>query len=141
MLRFILVAGLAAFALGGCASDDVGPSKEELKARWAAENIYPQTYKSDLLAYLRNYLNQPSGVRDAAVSAPALRDVGPGERYFSCVRFSERKSTGGYAPPKDGVAVFVSGKLDRFFDEKREVVPFCKDAAFAPFPELEALKR
>ncbi len=142
MLRFaVLAAGLAAFALAGCASDDVGPSKAELKARWDAENVYPQAYKRDLLAFLRTYLNEPSGVRAASVSAPVLRDVGPGQRYYACVRYTERKSTGGYAQPKDGVAVYVSGKLDRFFDEKREVEPFCKDVAFTPFPELEALTR
>jgi hypothetical protein len=128
-------------ALGGCASDDVGPSKAELKARWDGENIYPQAYKRDLLAFLRTYLNEPSGVRGASVSAPVLKDVGPGERYYICVRYNERKSTGGYAGPKDGVAVYVSGKLDRFFDQPREVQPFCKDVAFAPFPELEALTR
>jgi hypothetical protein len=137
----LATAALAALALGGCASDDVGPSKAELRARWDGENIYPQAYKRDLLAFLRTYLNEPSGVRGAAVSAPVLKDVGPGERYYTCVRYNERKSTGGYAGPKDGVAVYVSGKLDRFFDEKREVMPFCKDVAFAPFPELEALTR
>ena len=137
----VAAAALAALVLGGCASDDIGPSKAELKARWDAENVYPQAYKRDLLAFLRTYLNEPSGVRSASVSAPALKDVGPGERYYTCVRYTERKSTGGYAQPKDGVAVYVSGKLDRFFDEKREVMPFCKDVAFAPFPELEALTR
>jgi hypothetical protein len=35
----------------------------------------------------------------------------------------------------------VSGKLDRFFDVPLEVREFCKDAAFAPFPELEKLTR
>jgi hypothetical protein len=141
MPRLSVLAMALVFALGGCASNDVGPSKQELKARWDAENVYPQAYKRDLLAFLRTYLNEPSGVRNAAVSAPVLKDVGPGERYYSCVRYTERKSTGGYAAPKDGVAVYVSGKLDRFFDEKREVIPFCKDVAFAPFPELEALTR
>jgi hypothetical protein len=141
MPRLSVLAMAMVFALGGCASNDVGPSKQELKARWDAENVYPQAYKRDLLAFLRTYLNEPSGVRNAAVSAPVLKDVGPGERYYSCVRYTERKSTGGYAAPKDGVAVYVSGKLDRFFDEKREVIPFCKDVAFAPFPELEALTR
>jgi hypothetical protein len=130
-----------ALALGGCAGNDVGPTKEELKARWNAENVYPQAYKQDLLAFLRTYLNEPSGVRGASVSAPVLKDVGPGERFYTCVRYNERRSGGGYMGSKDGVAVYVSGKLDRFFDEKREVIPFCKDVAFAPFPELEALKR
>ncbi len=128
------------FALGGCASDDVGPSKAELKARWDAQNVYPQGYRQDLLAFLRTYLNEPSGVRAASVSAPVLKEAGPGERYMTCVRYSERKD-GGYAAPKDGVAVYVSGKLDRFFDVPKEVAPFCKDVAFAPFPELEKLTR
>lgn len=141
MFRFgVLAVMLAALALGSCANE-VGPSKAELKARWDAENIYPQAYRRDLLAFLRTYLNEPSGVRGAAVSAPMLRDVGPGERYYTCVRYNERKSTGGYAGSKDGVAVYVSGKLDRFFDVPREVMPFCKDAAYTPFPELEALTR
>lgn len=136
----VLAVTLAALALGGCAND-VGPTKAEMKARWDGENVYPQAYRSDLLAYMRTYLNNPVGVRGAAVSVPTLKDVGPGERYYTCVRFSERKSTGGYAAPKDGVAVYVSGKLDRFFDVPLEVTPFCKDAAFAPFPELESLTR
>lgn len=140
MLRMSVLA-VAVLALGGCAGNDVGPTKAELKARWDAENIYPQAYKQDLLAFLRTYLNEPSGVRGASVSAPVLKDVGPGERYYTCVRYNERRSGGGYMGSKDGVAVYVSGKLDRFFDEKREVIPFCKDAAFAPFPELEALTR
>lgn len=133
------IVAVAALALAGCASE-IGPSKAELKARWDAENVYPQGYRRDLLAFLRTYLNEPSGVRGAAVSAPVLRDVGPGERYYTCVRYNERKD-GRYAGPKDGVAVYVSGKLDRFFDTPREVLPFCKDAAFAPFPELETLTR
>ena len=141
MFRFsVLAVTLAALALGGCANE-VGPSKAELKARWDTENVYPQAYRADQLAYMRTYLNNPAGVRGAAVSAPTLKDVGPGERYYTCVRFNERKSSGGYAGSKDGVAVYVSGKLDRFFDVPHEVTSYCKDAAFMPFPELEALTR
>ena len=33
------------------------------------------------------------------------------------------------------------GKLDRYFDVPREARELCKDAAYAPFPELETLKR
>jgi hypothetical protein len=134
------MAALSLLGLVGCASDEVGPSKAELKARWDAENVYPQGYRRDLLAFLRTYLNEPSGVRGAQVSAPVLKDIGPGERYMTCVRYNERKD-GRYAGPKDGVAVYVLGKLDRFSDTPREVQPFCKDAAFAPFPELETLTR
>jgi hypothetical protein len=137
----LLIAAMAALALGGCASNDVGPSPAELKANWDAQNIFPQGYRADLLAYMRTYLNDPSRVRGAAVSTPQLKDLGPGQRYVACVRFSERKSDGKYAAPKDGVAIYVSGKLDRFFDEPKPVQELCKDATLAPFPELEALSR
>ena len=131
---------LAALACAGCATE-VGPSPAELKASWEAQNIFPQGYKQDLLAYMRTYLNDPTGVRDTAVSAPVLKDVGQGQRYMACVRFNARNSEGKYAGTKEGVAIYVSGKLDRFFDTPREVREICKDAAYASFPELAALKR
>jgi len=67
--------------------------------------------------------------------------MGPGERFVVCVRFSERKTTGKYAS-KDGIATYVSGKLDLFFDvPPDEVKSLCKDVPLAPFPELEKLTR
>ena len=129
-----------ALAVGGCATE-IGPSQAELKAQWEAQNVYPGSYKQDLLAFLRTYLNDPTQVRAAAVAQPQRKTVGPGERYVVCVRYSARNSEGRYAGPKDGAATYVSGKLDRFFDVPLEVREFCKDAAFAPFPELEKLTR
>ncbi|HZL40406.1 MAG TPA: hypothetical protein VFC45_09005 [Pseudolabrys sp.] len=142
-MRWLIVAAVIGIggALSGCATD-VGPSPAELKARWEAENIFPQTYKNDLLAFLRTYLNDPEHVRAAQVSQPLLKTVGPGERYIVCVRFSERKPNGNFPPPKDGAASYVSGKLDRFFDTPpAEVKSMCKDVPLEPFPELEKLKR
>ena len=136
----LLAALLAVGAAGGCATE-VGPSQAELKANWEGQNVFPQGYRQDLMAYLRTYLNDPSGIKAAAVSAPQRKEVGPGERYVACVRYNARKSDGKYAGPKDGVAVYVSGKLDRFFDTPKEVQELCKDVAFGPFPELERLKR
>jgi hypothetical protein len=137
-----LLASLAAAALAGCATD-IGPTSAELKARWDAENIYPQNYRQDLLAFLRTYLNDPAHVRGAAVSQPQLKYIGPGDRYVSCVRFNARNTDGKYVGSKDGAATFVSGKLERFFDTPRELreLELCKDAVFAPFPELERLAR
>lgn len=136
-----LLAALAAgLALGGCATD-IEPTPADLKARWEAQNIYPQGYKQDLLAFLRTYLNDPTNIRAAVLAPPQLKELGPGERYVVCVRYNARNTDGKYAGPKDGAASYVSGKLDRFFDVQREVREFCKDAAFAPFPELEKLTR
>jgi hypothetical protein len=137
-MRWLALLGV--LALGGCASD-VGPSKAELKAQWEAQNVFPKNYRNDLIAFLRTYINDPTHIRGAAVSQPQLKDVGPGERYIACVRYDARKDGGQYAGPKGGAATFVSGKLDRFLDVPREVQAFCKDAVYAPFPELEKLTR
>jgi hypothetical protein len=136
-----MAALLGAAALGGCASNDVGPSAAELKANWEAQNVYPQGYKNDLLAFLRTYLNDPTHVRNAMVSPPARKTIGAGERYVACVRYTARDSDGKYMAPKEGAAVYVSAKLDRFIDVAKEVREVCKDAALAPFPELEKLTR
>ena len=142
MRWLVLVAVLFTAPLAGGCSTNIGPSEAELKATWEAQNAYPQNYKADLMALMRTYLNDPSRVRGAAVSQPQRKQVGPGERYVTCVRYNARKSDGSYAGSKDGAASYVSGKLDRFFDEPKEAVrELCKDAAYVPFPELETLKR
>jgi hypothetical protein len=136
----LLMAVSAAVALGGCATE-TGPSASELKARWDAENVYPQSYRQDLLAFLRTYLNDPSHVRSASVSQPQLKYIGPGDRYVACVRYDARNSDGKYVGSKDGAAIYVAGKLDRFLDTTKDVRELCKEVAFMPFPELERLTR
>ena len=152
----IIFAGAA--VLAGCTTE-LGPTQAELRANWDAQNVVPQNYKNDLLAFLRTYLNNPQGVRDAAVSAPMLKRVGPGERYVVCLRYDARDTFGKYAGRKEAAAVFVAGKLDRFAELARERPDnseaegaasaerprapreLCKDATLSPFPELEALRR
>jgi hypothetical protein len=138
-MRWVALFALGAM-LGGC-STDVGPTKEELKAQWEAQNLVPQNYKQDLLAFLRTYLNDPSYVREASVSAPMLKPVGEGQRYVACVRYNARDTEHKYAGIKTGAAIYVSGKLDRFLDGPRDSAELCKDAAYAPFPELQKLQR
>ena len=138
-LRAIAIGGLLCGLLAGCATE-VGPSAAELKARWESENIFPQYYKNDLLAFLRTYLNDPEKVRAAQVSQPIRKTVGPGERFVACVRYRAR-TDGKYGAAKDGAATFVSGKLDRFYDLAAEVLALCKDVPLEPFPELEKLTR
>jgi hypothetical protein len=135
-----LLAMLALLTAGGCQTD-LEPSPAELKAQWDAQNVYPQHYKTDLLAYLRTYLNDPTRIRDAGVSQPQLKPAGPGQRFVACVRYNERKDNGQYAGAKDGAAIYVGAKLDRFIDEPKSSKELCKDAVYAPFPELEKLTR
>ena len=136
-MRFLVLPVL--LVLVGCSSD-LGPSPAELRARWEAQNVFPQDYKRDLLAFLRTYLNDPSRIRNAGVSQPQRKTVGRGERYVACVRYNARNSDGKYAGVKTGAAVYVSGKFDRLIGGK-QAEPYCNNVSFAPFPELERLTR
>jgi hypothetical protein len=128
---------LVAFVLGGCAGVE-GPSAETVRAARTS----PTDYKGELLAYLRNFLNDPSNVRNAFVSRPALGRIQGEERYLSCVRFDARSTTGSYRGSRDHLAVFFAGKLEYFAELRPEARDDrCRDAAYEPFPELERLGR
>ena len=128
---------LLAVALGGCASYSTEPSPEAQRAAWEARNIYPQTYRSEILAYMRNYLNDPGSIRDAVVSEPELKPMGLGNRYMSCLRYGLRNPAGATPPGKEHVVIFVGGKLDALRDARDQ----CAGAAYSAFPELERLRR
>jgi hypothetical protein len=129
---------LLALALAACGKTLDELSSEQRKADWAAANVYPAEYRAELIAHLRTYLNDPTGIREAAISEPVLRPVGPGERYIVCVRFNPKRSGGGYAGLKDHLVIYAGGKLDRYVEAAGES---CKDAVYAAFPELERLTR
>ena len=141
-MRWLAIAIAAALGAGGCTTQ-LEPTQADLRTDWEAGNVPPANYKADLLAYMRAYLNDPRNVRSAELSAPQQKVIAgnPAERYVSCVRYDARNSGGQYTGIKTGMAVFVSGKLDRFFDTPRDVREACKDASFEPFPELQRLTR
>src|SRR3954453_14887023 len=134
MKRALILAGLLAAALCGCTSEREYSGPETKGG--VSVNIYPDNYKAEILAYLRNYLNDLTGIRDAGISVPAVRKVGNIERYASCVRFSAR-TPGASASGRDYLAIFLAGKLDQLGPTRDE----CKDAAYQSFPELERLQR
>jgi hypothetical protein len=123
---------LLVVVLAGCTGST---QRAELEA---SVNLEPTQYKADILAFLRTYLNDPSRVRDAAISQPMIRRVGTDNRYVVCVRYNARTGNGTYAGARDRLAIFASGRFDRIVENAREQ---CKDAALAPFPELERLTR
>ena len=143
----VLVVGLAV-GVAACAGED-GRTPEMRLAAWEAANVYPAAYKAEILAYLRSYLNDPTNVSEAAVSEPFLRPMGLGNRYVACLRYSARRSSGSAGAIREHMAIFVSGKLDRFADVRggEQAKPEqakgeqCSGAAYAPFPEAERLMR
>jgi hypothetical protein len=125
-----------ALALGGCAGDR--PSAETVRAA----RMFPADYKGELLAYLRNFLNDPTNVRSAYVSQPALGRIDGEDRYLACVRFDARNTSGGYRGSRDHLAVFFGGKLEYFVELRPEMRDErCRSASYEPFPELERLAR
>ena len=130
------IAIVAALMLAGCASS--GDGLTYMSDRDGSAQTFPANYRNDLQEFLRTYLNNPSGIRDAAVAEPLQREVGGHNRYTVCVRFSARESYGGYKGAKERAALFVNGRLDRLIEKPEDI---CKGATYAPFPELEKLAR
>ena len=99
---------------------------------------YPENYRSELLAFMRTYLNNPVGVRDAMMADPVQRTVRGRVHYISCLRFSEQQSDGTYREPRERAVLFINGRLDSVLQNAAEV---CSGAAYAPFPDLEKMSR
>ncbi len=107
----------------------------------AGIHAFPDNYKSDILAAMHAYLNDPTGIRDASISTPVLKEVsGEGTRYIVCLRFDGKRDNGAYAGEQQIAAVFLAGRFDDFTDAKTAREP-CAGAAYTPFPELEQLKQ
>ena len=133
-----LTAGLTAAALTACSNNmERVYSGVETKGG-ASVNVPPDNYRGEIIAYQRSYLNDPTGIRSAAISQPALKNVGGSvERYVVCVRFNAKAPGGGYAGMREHLVIFLAGKLDQMVVTREA----CKDAAYESFPELERLVR
>jgi hypothetical protein len=136
MGRNLSLAGLVLALLGGCAAPEERITGPETKGG-ASVNLVPNNYRAEIIAYQRSYLNDPTGIRSATISQPALRSVGSTERYVVCVRFNAKNPNGAYAGVRDHLAIFLAGKLDQMGPSREQ----CKDAVYEPFPELERLTR
>ena len=99
---------------------------------------FPSNYRAELLAFMKTYLNNPVGVRDAAMADPVMRDVNGKMRYLTCLRYSARESDGSYREPRERAVLFVNGRLDRMIEKGGEL---CAGVALTPFPDMEKMTR
>ena len=125
-------------ALAACAGGDEGRSITYTDDRGVANQPFPNNYRAELLAFMKTYLNNPAGVRDAVLAEPVQRTVGGRLRYVSCLRFTPRESDGSYRSPRERAILFVNGRLDRVVENASET---CAGAVYAPFPDLEKMTR
>jgi hypothetical protein len=104
--------------------------------------VFPANYRAELLAYLRNFLNDPTNVRNAYLSEPVLIRLEGEERYITCVRFDARNSYGSYRGSREYLATYFAGKLEYFAELRPESGDDrCRTATYMPFPELQQLPR
>ena len=125
--------------LAGC-TPRLDAYREAVHSEEEAQGVRPVNYKAEILALMRTYLNDPTNVRSAFVTEPAMRTLEGISRYTVCLRYNARKTGGQYAGSKDSLVLFRQGRLDRIIDNER-VREQCRDAAYVPFPELERLTR
>ena len=85
--------------LSACAASDDGKPITFTDDRGVSSQPFPKNYRTEVLAFLKTYLNDPVGVRDAVMAEPVERVVGGRLRYVACLRFSPRESDGGYREP------------------------------------------
>ena len=124
--RLILVPALV-MVVAACSSDSKKDTVEP--------NIFPTNYKQEILDTLSRTLDDPTNVRDAAISDPALSG-GKEQRYTTCVRYNARNFGRQYVGSTDRIAYFYGGHLNQLVEATKEQ---CGKAAYKPFPELEKL--
>jgi hypothetical protein len=129
---------LLPIVLAACASSDEVRSITYTDDRGVSNQPFPNNYKGEILSFMKTYLNNPIGVRNAVMAEPIQRVVGGRLRYVSCLRFSPRNSDGNYAEPRERAILYVDGRLDRIIENASEP---CAGAVYAPFPDMEKMTR
>jgi hypothetical protein len=129
---------LLPIALSACAGGEDGRSTSYTDDRGVANQPYPDNYRSEILAFMRTYLNNPVGVREAAMAEPVQRTVGGRLRYLSCLRYAARELDGSYRAVGERAIVYVDGRLDRIVEKASEL---CTGVVYASFADLEKLTR
>ena len=130
---------LMAVSLAGCAGSDEG--KDFTLSNTKSSSVvqpYPANYRSDLPAFMRTYLNDPRGVREASIAEPVQRSIKGRQLYVVCLRYNARSPDGAYPGASERAVVFIDGRLDRLVEAGKE---FCTGATYQPYPDLERLQR
>ena len=99
-------------------------------------NLFPTGYKQEILATMTGMLTDPTNVRDAFISDPALAPVDKDQRYSVCVRYNARDVSRHYMGSTDRIGYFYGGHLNQLIEASSGQ---CASAAYKPFPELEKL--
>jgi hypothetical protein len=128
---------LLSLALSACAGEGV-TSLTATGDRGLAEQPYPANHVPELLAFMKTYLNNPVGVKDAMMAQPVQRTVGGRLRYVVCLRYNAKDNDGNYRGVRERAIVYVDARLDRIVEDAGEI---CAGANYGPFADLERMVR
>ncbi len=129
-LALALIAGV----LGGCSSGfDLGFNKKA-EPPPTDPNAFPARYKPEVAAFMRTYLDNPTKVRDALISEPALKQFRGSPHYVACIRYNPRSGENRYTGNQENIAVFLGGRLNQFLPSDPAL---CANVAYQRFPEIE----
>jgi hypothetical protein len=106
--------------------------------RGVANQPYPVNYRLELQSFLKTYINNPVGIREAQMAEPVQRTIGGRLRFVSCLQYNVRESDGSYRGVREHAVAYVDGRLDRMIENPGDA---CAGVTYAPFPELEKLTR
>jgi hypothetical protein len=124
--------------LAACAGDGQS-SITYTDDRGVANQPVPSNYRPDLLAFLKTYLNNPVGVKEAFIAEPVQRTVAGRLRYVVCLRYNPKDTTtSNYLGVRERAVLYVDARLDRVVEDASEI---CAGVAYAPFPEMEKMAR
>jgi hypothetical protein len=130
---------LLSVGLAGCAGGDDSSGPISFTAdRGVSEQPFPTNYRTEIVAFMRTYLNNPVGVHDGVIAEPVQRTVGGRLRYVACIRYSAKDTDGNYRPARERALVFVDGRLDRLMENAAEP---CAGVSYGPFAELGTMTR
>ena len=129
---------LLPIALAACAGSEDGREAAVTIDNGTGSQTFPDNYRGEVLAFMKTYLNNPVGVRDAGMAQPVQRTVGGRQRYVSCLRYTPRESDGSYREPRERAIVYVNGRLDRVVEKTSDI---CAGAVYAPYPDLQLMTR
>jgi hypothetical protein len=132
----MILAGFAIAGLGLAACAGRGHKRGD--GQRVDPNSFPTNYKADLIGLVRTSVGDPTNIRDAYISEPALKTSGTENRYVVCVRFNAKGSDGRYLGIKEKMVIYFAGRPNQYLDATPDK---CGSSVYQPFPELEALTR
>ena len=101
------------------------------------EDVLPKDYRNDIKLLLQQTLDDPTNLRDTAVTEPRIDPNAPIKRYYSCVKYNAREQvTKRYKGVVEKLAVFHEGNLNQLIEPPPGM---CPAAAYRPYPEIQKM--